>query len=81
MKKQVIISGLMLFSLFFRSWKFIFPPILGHTAGQNMWIGMLGFALTGILLPFITVIVVAFYDEGVESVIVYIHGSGLFLLS
>lgn len=47
--------------------------MLGHTAGQNMWIGMLGFALTGILLPFITVIVVAFYDEGVESVGNRIH--------
>ncbi|MGT0185748.1 branched-chain amino acid transport system II carrier protein [Staphylococcus aureus] len=34
---------------------------------------MLGFALTGILLPFITVIVVAFYDEGVESVGNRIH--------
>lgn len=47
--------------------------MLGHIAGQNMWIGMLGFALTGILLPFITVIVVAFYDEGVESVGNRIH--------
>lgn len=34
---------------------------------------MLGFALTGILLLFITVIVVAFYDEGVESVGNRIH--------
>lgn len=73
MKKQVIISGLMLFSLFFGAGNLIFPPMLGHTAGQNMWIGMLGFALTGILLPFITVIVVAFYDEGVESVGNRIH--------
>ena len=60
----------------------IFPPMLGHTAGQNMWIGMLGFALTGILLPFITVIVVAFYDEGVESVGNRIHPwFGFILLS
>lgn len=73
MKKQVIISGLMLFSLFFGAGNLIFPPMLSHTAGQNMWIGMLGFALTGILLPFITVIVVAFYDEGVESVGNRIH--------
>ncbi|CAA4112203.1 branched-chain amino acid transport system carrier protein [Staphylococcus aureus] len=82
MKKQVIISGLMLFSLFFGAGNLIFPPMLGHTAGQNMWIGMLGFALTGILLPFITVIVVAFYDEGVESVGNRIHPwFGFILLS
>ncbi|WP_150531312.1 branched-chain amino acid transport system II carrier protein, partial [Staphylococcus aureus] len=37
MKKQVIISGLMLFSLFFGAGTLIFPPMLGHTAGQNMW--------------------------------------------
>lgn len=73
MKKQVIISGLMLFSLFFGAGNLIFPPMLGHTAGENMWISMLGFALTGILLPFITVIVVAYYDEGVESVGNRIH--------
>ncbi len=67
---------------YFWSRKFNIPPILGHTAGQNMWIGMLGFALTGILLPFITVIVVAFYDEGVESVGNRIHPwFGFILLS
>ena len=32
MKKQVIISGLMLFSLFFGAGNLIFPPMLGHTA-------------------------------------------------
>ncbi|MCG3399236.1 branched-chain amino acid transport system II carrier protein [Staphylococcus massiliensis] len=73
MKKQVVISGLMLFSLFFGAGNLIFPPMLGHMAGDKMWIGMLGFALTGILLPYLTVIVVAFYDEGVESVGNRIH--------
>ncbi|WP_312609165.1 branched-chain amino acid transport system II carrier protein, partial [Mammaliicoccus sciuri] len=50
MKKQVIISGHMLFSLFCGAGNLRFPPMLGHTAGQHMWIGMLGFAITGILL-------------------------------
>ena len=34
--------------------------MLGHTAGQNMWIGMLGFALTGILLPLLLLLLLHF---------------------
>lgn len=68
MNRLVLISGLMLFSLFFGAGNLIFPPMLGHLAGEKMWVAMTGFAITGVLLPFLTVIVVAYYDEGVERV-------------
>ncbi|WP_411842979.1 branched-chain amino acid transport system II carrier protein [Salinicoccus sp. HZC-1] len=68
MNRLVLISGLMLFSLFFGAGNLIFPPMLGHLAGEKMWVAMTGFTVTGILLPFITVIVVAYYDEGVERI-------------
>lgn len=68
MKKVILISGLMLFSLFFGAGNLIFPPMLGYTAQSNMWTGMTGFAITGILLPYITVIVIAYYDGGVEFI-------------
>ncbi|MGV2419957.1 MAG UNVERIFIED_CONTAM: branched-chain amino acid transport system II carrier protein, partial [Staphylococcus saprophyticus] len=45
-----------------------FPPMLGYTAQENMWVSMTGFAITGILLPYITVIVVAYMNGGVESI-------------
>ena len=42
--------------------------MLGYTAQGNMWAGMTGFAITGILMPYITVIVIAYYDGGVEFI-------------
>lgn len=66
MNRLILISGLMLFSLFFGAGNLIFPPMLGHMAGEKVWVAMTGFAITGVLLPFLTVIVVAYYDEGIE---------------
>ncbi len=66
MNKLILISGLMLFSFFFGAGNLIFPPMLGYTAQENMWISMTGFAITGILLPYLTVIVVAYMNGGVE---------------
>ncbi len=68
MNKLILISGLMLFSFFFGAGNLIFPPMLGYTAQENMWVSMTGFAITGILLPYITVIVVAYMNGGVESI-------------
>lgn len=51
MNKLIVISGLMLFSFFFGAGNLIFPPMLGYTAQENMWVSMTGFAITGILLP------------------------------
>ncbi|WP_342388058.1 branched-chain amino acid transport system II carrier protein [Salinicoccus bachuensis] len=66
MNRLVLISGLMLFSLFFGAGNLIFPPMLGHQAGVEMWAAMAGFIVTGVLLPFLAVVVVAYFDEGVE---------------
>lgn len=68
MNKLILISGLMLFSFFFGAGNLIFPPMLGYTAQENMWVSMTGFAITGILLPYLTVIVVAYMNGGVESI-------------
>lgn len=64
MKKFVVISGLMLFSLFFGAGNLIFPPMLGHISGDLVWRAMSGFMVTGILLPCLAVIIVAYYNEG-----------------
>ena len=66
MNRLTLISGLMLFSLFFGAGNLIFPPMLGHKAGVEMWPAMAGFIVTGVLLPFLAVVVVAYFDEGVE---------------
>lgn len=63
----------MLFSLFFGAGNLIFPPMLGHTSGDFVWRAMSGFMVTGILLPCLAVIIVAYYNEGVESIGNRIH--------
>src|SRR5699024_610734 len=68
MNRLILISGLMLFSFFFGAGNLIFPPMLGYTSQENMWVSMTGFAITGILLPYLTVIVVAYMNGGVESI-------------
>ena len=68
MNRLILISGLMLFSFFFGAGNLIFPPMLGYTAQENMWVAMIGFSITGILLPYLTVIVVAYMNGGVESI-------------
>ena len=68
MNRLILISGLMLFSFFFGAGNLIFPPMLGYTAQENMWVSMIGFSITGILLPYLTVIVVAYMNGGVESI-------------
>lgn len=68
MNKIIIISGFMLFSFFFGAGNLIFPPMLGYTAQNHMWLAMFGFAITGIIMPYLTVIVVAYMNGGVESI-------------
>ena len=58
---------------YFWSRKFNIPAHARPYSGSKYVDWYARFCLTGILLPFITVIVVAFYDEGVESVGNRIH--------
>lgn len=67
-KKQVLFTGLMLFSLFFGAGNLIFPPLLGLESGTQFTPAMTGFLLTGVFLPFIAVIAVATVNGGLVSI-------------
>lgn len=67
-KKQVFFIGLMLFSLFFGAGNLIFPPLLGLESGSNFIPAIIGFLITGVLLPFIAVISVATVEGGLVSI-------------
>lgn len=54
-KKNTILVGLTLFSMFFGAGNLIFPPFLGNQAGVNVWIAMAGFAVTAIGFPILGV--------------------------
>lgn len=58
-KNEVLLVGVMLFSLFFGAGNLIFPPFLGQEAGSSTGIAMVGFSLTAIVFPILGVLVVS----------------------
>ncbi|MGN1402621.1 MAG: branched-chain amino acid transport system II carrier protein [Bacillus sp. (in: firmicutes)] len=56
--KQIWAVGLMLFALFLGAGNIIFPPLLGQQAGENIWVTVFGFLVTGVGLPLMSVIAV-----------------------
>lgn len=57
-KKDTILIGLTLFSMFFGAGNLIFPPYLGTNAGSNFLPAFIGFALSAIGLPVLAVVAV-----------------------
>lgn len=72
-KKHIVFSGFMLFSLFFGAGNLIFPPLLGWEAGSGFTPAIVGFLLTGVLLPFMAIIAVALSDDGLISMGSRVH--------
>ena len=64
---DVLAIGLMTFALFLGAGNIIFPPFLGHMAGTELIIAMLGFLLTGVGLPLLGVIACARIGGGLEK--------------
>ena len=60
-----LVTGLMLFALFFGAGNLIFPPMLGASAGDRLPAVMAGFLITGVLLPLVAVIAVSTSGEGI----------------
>ena len=58
-RRDTLLVGLTLFSMFFGAGNLIFPPFLGAQAGENAWVAMAGFALSAIGLPVLGVIAVS----------------------
>lgn len=58
-KKDLLLVGLMLFSLFFGAGNLIFPPFLGQAAGVETWVSMSSFFITAVGFPILGVVAVA----------------------
>ncbi|CDH03248.1 branched-chain amino acid transport system II carrier protein [Xenorhabdus bovienii] len=65
--KDIWALGFMTFALFVGAGNIIFPPMVGLQAGENVWIAALGFLLTAVGLPVITVIALAKVGGGIEA--------------
>lgn len=66
-KKDTVLIGLMLFSMFFGAGNLIFPPFLGSQAGTAFWPAIIGFVLTGVGLPILVLVAIALSKNGVRS--------------
>lgn len=65
-RKDIAILGMMIFSLFLGAGNIIFPPMEGYHSGTNWLWAALGFVLTGVFMPFITLLVVSVKGRGEE---------------
>lgn len=63
MNKNTFTVGFMLFAIFFGAGNLIFPPKIGFESGEFFWPAIIGFVLTGVSLPLMTIITGSF-DEG-----------------
>ncbi len=58
-KKQYLIVASMIFALFFGAGNLIFPLHLGQLAGKNWGPAAIGFSITGVVLPLLSLLAVA----------------------
>ena len=71
--KDIFIVGFMLFAMFFGAGNLIFPPALGFQSGEFFWPAILGFILTGVGLPLLSVIVGSISEHGYKESLNKIH--------
>ncbi|WJN57480.1 branched-chain amino acid transport system II carrier protein [Pseudomonas sp. SO81] len=64
---DLLALGFMTFALFVGAGNIIFPPIVGLQAGPSVWIAALGFLITAVGLPVITVIALAKVGGAMDS--------------
>lgn len=65
--QDILALGFMTFALFVGAGNIIFPPMVGLEAGPNVWIAALGFLVTAVGLPVITVVALAKVGGAMDS--------------
>ncbi|WP_134703052.1 branched-chain amino acid transport system II carrier protein [Ammoniphilus sp. YIM 78166] len=71
--KEMVAIGLMLFALFFGAGNLIFPPALGQAAGTSLWVAMVGFLITGVGLPLLSVAAVGMAGGSLQALANRVH--------
>lgn len=78
--KDIMALGFMTFALFVGAGNIIFPPMVGLQSGEHVWMAALGFLITAVGLPVITVIALARVGGGIDALSTPIgRGAGLVL--
>lgn len=65
--RDLVGLGFMTFALFLGAGNFIFPPMVGHLSGHQLWLSSLGFLLTAVGLPLLTVVALARVGGGLPA--------------
>lgn len=65
--RDILITSLMLFSMFFGAGNLIFPPMMGASAGEAFGLSIAGFLVGAVLLPVIAIIAVAVSGSDVRD--------------
>lgn len=65
--RDILALGFMAFALFVGAGNIIFPPMVGLNAGEHVWIAAIGFLVTAVGLPVITLIALARVGGGVDK--------------
>ena len=58
--RDIIALGFMTFALFVGAGNIIFPPMVGLQAGEHVWTAAIGFLITAVGLPVLTVVALAY---------------------
>lgn len=77
---DLIALGFLTFALFLGAGNIIFPPMVGLNAGEHLWLSALGFLLTAVGLPLMTVVALARVGGGLEAMTAPIGRSAGLLL-
>ncbi|KTC41235.1 MAG: branched-chain amino acid transport system II carrier protein [Pseudomonas sp.] len=65
--QDILALGFMTFALFVGAGNIIFPPIVGLQSGPHVWMAALGFLITAVGLPVITVVALAKVGGAMDS--------------
>jgi LIVCS family branched-chain amino acid:cation transporter len=71
--RDIITIGFALFAMFFGAGNLLLPPFIGIQIGDHVWITILAFGLSGILLPFLGILAVVNAGEKFEDLAGNIH--------
>ncbi|CAJ0993177.1 branched-chain amino acid transport system II carrier protein [Pantoea sp. Nvir] len=79
--KDILALGFMTFALFVGAGNIIFPPMVGIQSGEYIWTAAVGFLLSAVGLPVITIIALARVGGGIDALLGSLIGksSSLFL--
>ena len=79
--KQVFVAGFAMFAMFFGSGNLVFPLIIGKEATSEFHWGIVGFVITGVILPFLGLIAILLYRGNYMIFFARLTKPGAFLLS